>query len=136
MCRLCQNVYSQACVNKDIVILHYLGAVLILMSKPLFSNHFKLYRLPCLSKRLFPCVTKYSLIAALPRSRPHVNVKTTVFRLFFNCMAVVCVSKRLFPGVTKYTLIDDLRKSRGLHSVSTYRHGLYIQVHACGCNAE
>ena len=23
-------------------------------------------------------------------------------------------------------LIDDLRKSRGLHSVSAYRHGLYI----------
>ena len=24
------------------------------------------------------------------------------------------------------SLIDDLRKSRGLHSVSAYRHGLYI----------
>ena len=24
------------------------------------------------------------------------------------------------------TAIDDLRKSRGLHSVSSYRHGLYI----------
>ena len=23
-------------------------------------------------------------------------------------------------------IIDDLRKSRGLHSVSAYRHGLYI----------
>ena len=33
-------------------------------------------------------------------------------------------------------LIDDLRKSRGLHSVSAYRHGLYIQVQACGCSAE
>ena len=33
-------------------------------------------------------------------------------------------------------VIDDLRKSRGLHSVSAYRHGLYIQVHACGCSAE
>ena len=34
------------------------------------------------------------------------------------------------------TTIDDLRKSRGLHSVNAYRHGLYIQVHACGCSAE
>ena len=25
-------------------------------------------------------------------------------------------------------LIDDLRKSRGLHSVSAYRHGLYIYI--------
>ena len=25
-----------------------------------------------------------------------------------------------------YSVIDDLRKSRGLHSVSAYRHGLYI----------
>ena len=28
-----------------------------------------------------------------------------------------------------------LRKSRGLNSVSAYRHGLYIQVHAWGCSA-
>ena len=34
------------------------------------------------------------------------------------------------------TLIDDLWKSRGLHSVSAYKHGLSIQVHACGCSAE
>ena len=33
-------------------------------------------------------------------------------------------------------IIDDLRKSRGLHSVSAYRHGLHIQVQACGCSAE
>ena len=33
-------------------------------------------------------------------------------------------------------LIDDLRKFRGLLSVSVYRHGLYIQVQACGCSAE
>ena len=32
--------------------------------------------------------------------------------------------------------IDDLRKSSGLHSVSAHRHGLYIQVQACGCSAE
>ena len=30
---------------------------------------------------------------------------------------------------------DDLWKSRGLHSVSAYRHDLYIQVNACGCSA-
>ena len=36
---------------------------------------------------------------------------------------------------TKQVSTDDLRKSRGLHSVSAYRHGLYIQVHACGCSA-
>ena len=36
-----------------------------------------------------------------------------------------------------FSLIDDLRKSMGLHSVSAYRHGLYIiQVQACGCSAE
>ena len=28
--------------------------------------------------------------------------------------------------LTDTTSIDDLRKSRGLHSVSVYRHGLYI----------
>ena len=33
-------------------------------------------------------------------------------------------------------LIDYLQKSRGLHLVSAYRHGLYIQVQACGCSAE
>ena len=33
-------------------------------------------------------------------------------------------------------LIDDLRKSRRLHSVSAYRHDLYVQVQACGCSAE
>ena len=33
-------------------------------------------------------------------------------------------------SVIRATLIDDLRKSRGLHSVSAYRHGLYIQVQA------
>ena len=27
-----------------------------------------------------------------------------------------------------YVVIDDLRKSRGLHSVSAYRHGLYIYI--------
>ena len=32
--------------------------------------------------------------------------------------------------------IDDLRKSRGLHSISAYKHGLSIQVPACGCSAE
>jgi len=32
--------------------------------------------------------------------------------------------------------IDDLRKSWGLHLVSAYRHGLYMQVHACRCSAE
>ena len=36
----------------------------------------------------------------------------------------------------KILIIDDLQKSRGLHSVSAYRHGLYIQVQACGCSAE
>ena len=30
------------------------------------------------------------------------------------------------------SVIDDLRKSRGLHSVSAYRHGLYI---AQSCHA-
>ena len=40
--------------------------------------------------------------------------------------------------VTFSLTIDDLRKSRGQHSVSDYRHGLYIciQVPACGCSAE
>ena len=33
--------------------------------------------------------------------------------------------------VTVNIIIDDLWKSRGLYSASTYRHGLYIQVHAC-----
>ena len=42
------------------------------------------------------------------------------------------VSLARFP----FSLRDDLRKSRGQHSVSAYRHGLYIQVQACGCSAE
>ena len=42
----------------------------------------------------------------------------------------------LFSAWYVFPPIDDLRKSRGLHSVSAYRYGLYIQVHACGCSAE
>ena len=40
------------------------------------------------------------------------------------------------PSTAVETAIDDLRKSRGLHSVSAYRHGPYIQVHACGCSDD
>ena len=50
----------------------------------------------------------------------------------------VCQNVFLIPlvGLDIPCTIDDLRKSRGLNSVSAYRHGLYIQVHACGCSAE
>ena len=37
------------------------------------------------------------------------------------CMNPVCLN-------SWWSSIDDLRKSRGLHSVSAYRHGLYIYI--------
>ena len=49
-------------------------------------------------------------------------------------LLIYSISRKRLPQ--QFGLIDDLRKSRGLHSVSAYRHGLYIHVHACGCSAE
>ena len=54
------------------------------------------------------------------------------------CTVCVSVSTEVNKQIDLWLCrsIDDLRKSRGLHSVSAYRHSLYIQVHACGCGAE
>ena len=55
--------------------------------------------------------------------------------LFLNSCSLDAVFVTLLR-IAVETAVDDLRKSRGLHSVSAYRYGLYIQVHACRCSAE
>ena len=57
----------------------------------------------------------------------HAHMHAHILTLFEACK---------LTGLKVDIVIDDLRKSGGLHSVNAYRHGLYIQVQACGYSTE